>query len=41
MMERITITIDEQTLATLYKICKLMDRTTSGVIRQLIKEYKI
>lgn len=40
-MERLTITIDTQTLTKLHKICLFMDRTSSGTIRQLIKEYEL
>jgi len=41
MMERINITVDTETLRKLHKICELMDRTPSGTVRQLIKEYKL
>jgi len=41
MMERITITIDNETHAKLDKICKSMERTTSDTIRQIVKEYEI
>lgn len=40
-MERITITIDVKTSSKLEKICQSMERTTSGVIRQLVKEYEL
>ncbi len=40
-MERFTLAMDVQTIAKLIKICKSMNRTRSGAIRQLIKEYEV
>jgi len=40
-MERLTVSMDGKTMATLVKISKFMNRTRSGAIRQLITEYEL